>query len=57
MKGVKTVGLLGNDGGPISRSVDLAIIVPGNVTARIQEVHGFIVHVWCEMMESALTGR
>jgi D-sedoheptulose 7-phosphate isomerase len=56
IKGIKTVGLLGNDGGPISRSVDCAVIVPCNVTARIQEVHSFVLHVWCEMMESVLTG-
>jgi D-sedoheptulose 7-phosphate isomerase len=54
MKGLKTVGLLGNDGGPISRSVDSAVIIPCNVTARIQEAHVFILHVWCEMMESDL---
>ncbi|MFZ0930361.1 MAG: D-sedoheptulose 7-phosphate isomerase [Syntrophobacteraceae bacterium] len=56
-KGIKTVGLLGNDGGPISRSVDSAVIVPYNVTARIQEVHVFILHVWSEMIESGLAGH
>ena len=56
IKGIKTVGLLGNDGGSISRSVDCAVIVPCNVTARIQEVHSFVLHVWCEMMESAFAG-
>ena len=56
-KGIKTVGLLGNDGGSISRSVDLAVTVPYNVTARIQEVHVFILHVWSEMIESGLAGH
>jgi len=56
MKGIKTVGLLGNDGGTIRGSVDSAVIVPYNVTARIQEVHVFVLHVWSEMIESGLAG-
>lgn len=48
-----TVGLLGRDGGQIAAAVDLAIIVPSPVTARVQEMHILIGHLLCELIESA----
>ena len=53
-KKMKTVGLLGRDGGKIAGIVDLAVIVPYSVTARIQEAHIFIIHVWCSILERKL---
>jgi D-sedoheptulose 7-phosphate isomerase len=52
--GLKTVGLTGNDGGELAKRVDLALIVPSPVTARIQEVHITIGHVICEMADRML---
>ena len=49
--GIKTVGFLGKDGGKIKEICDLTLIVSSNSTPRIQEVHGFIIHVICEMVE------
>lgn len=53
-KGTRTIGLLGADGGDVGRAVDLAVIIPDRETARIQETHIFILHVWCAMLESIL---
>ncbi len=50
-QGLITVGLLGNQGGKISAACDCSVIVPSNVTARIQESHILIGHIWCEMIE------
>lgn len=50
-KGVITVGLLGGNGGKIKDMVDNSIIVPSDVTARIQESHILIGHLWCEIIE------
>ncbi len=46
-----TIGLLGNNGGKIADECDYSVIVPSDVTARIQESHILIGHIWCEMIE------
>jgi len=53
-KGLKTIGFLGGTGGRLAEEVDLGIIVPSNVTARIQEAHILIGHILCEMVEELL---
>jgi len=50
--GLKTLGLLGRDGGKLKAMVDDALVVPCPVTARIQEVHEMIFHFWCEAIEA-----
>jgi D-sedoheptulose 7-phosphate isomerase len=50
-KGVYTIGLLGHTGGSIAPLCDVAVIVPSSVTARVQESHILIGHIWCEMIE------
>jgi D-sedoheptulose 7-phosphate isomerase len=52
--GVRTIGLLGRDGGKLAALVDAAVIVPHSVTARIQEAHIFIIHFWCALIEKEL---
>jgi D-sedoheptulose 7-phosphate isomerase len=52
--GVKVIGLLGRDGGTLSAMVDVAIVVPSQETARIQEAHIFIGHVICAEIERTL---
>jgi D-sedoheptulose 7-phosphate isomerase len=49
--GIATIGLLGRDGGKIRELCDIAIIVPSDVTARIQEAHIVIGHTLCGMIE------
>lgn len=53
--GAKTAGLLGKDGGKIGREVDYPIIVPCEVTARVQECHINIIHILCEIAEAKLS--
>jgi D-sedoheptulose 7-phosphate isomerase len=45
------IGLTGNNGGEISSLADINIIVPSNNTARIQEMHILIGHIWCQIIE------
>jgi D-sedoheptulose 7-phosphate isomerase len=52
--GVVVIGLLGRDGGPLLPLCDDAVVVPGDITARIQEAHIFIGHCWCGLLEQAL---
>ncbi len=52
--GLATVGLLGGDGGVLATMVDVAVIVPDETTARVQEVHQVIYHAWCSMIDAAL---
>ena len=52
--GLKTIALLGRDGGSSAGVADLDIIVPGEATARIQEAHKFILHVLCQVCETRL---
>ncbi len=54
MADMTIVGLLGGDGGTIAPLCDAAVIVPSTVTARIQESHILIGHIWCELIEEAL---
>jgi D-sedoheptulose 7-phosphate isomerase len=51
-KGATTIALLGKDGGRCKRRCDHEIIVPSDDTARIQELHTFVIHSWLEMVEA-----
>lgn len=53
-KGISTVALLGRDGGKLKDMVDLAVIVPGQTSDRIQEVHIKLVHAVIETVERKL---
>jgi D-sedoheptulose 7-phosphate isomerase len=50
-RGLLTVGLTGRGGGRVAALVDELIDVPHDDTARIQEVHGMVVHILCEIIE------
>jgi phosphoheptose isomerase len=51
---LKTVALLGRNGGPAAGLAEIDLIVKGESTARIQEGHKFILHVICEICEARL---
>ena len=53
-RGLRTIGLLGGDGGPLKALSDVAVIVPARDTPRIQEVHGLVIHVISELVETRL---
>jgi len=50
--GLRTLGLLGRDGGQLKDLVDDALVVPSPVTARIQEIHMMTYHFWCEAIDT-----
>lgn len=52
--GVRVIGLLGRDGGALAPLCDVAIVVPSQVTARIQEAHILIGHTLCGLVEQSL---
>lgn len=52
--GIRTIGLLGRDGGSLRSMCDVSIIVPSTSTARIQEAHIMIGHTLCGNIEQAL---
>lgn len=52
--GIKTIGLFGKKGGQCKDYVDISLIVPSNITARIQESHILIEHLLCELVEYKL---
>lgn len=54
VNGIRTIGLLGREGGRLKTECDLAIVVPSDVTARIQEAHIMIGHTLCGMIEESL---
>jgi phosphoheptose isomerase len=52
--GVKSIAFLGKGGGFTKGAADIELRVEGNVTARIQEAHKFLIHAICELVEPGL---
>jgi D-sedoheptulose 7-phosphate isomerase len=50
-----TIALTGSDATHLSNLAEIILAVPSNNTARIQEAHGVIIHILCEMVETAFT--
>ena len=51
---LRTLGLLGRDGGRARSLCDLPLVVESPSTARIQEVHILAGHILCEQVEALL---
>ncbi len=49
--GIKTVALLGKDGGKLKGMCDYEFIIPGETSDRIQEIHMMILHIIIEGVE------
>lgn len=52
--GMKSIGLLGKGGGKLKEMVDYPIVVPSDITDRIQEVHIKAIHIMIEGVERKL---
>jgi D-sedoheptulose 7-phosphate isomerase len=50
--GCKVIGLTGQGGKKLAGLCDLCILVPSKRTARIQEAHITIAHIWCEAIDT-----
>ena len=53
--GCRTIGLTGAKGQQLVALCDVAVVVPSERTARIQEAHMLIGHLWCELVEASLS--
>jgi D-sedoheptulose 7-phosphate isomerase len=57
-RGVKTIGFTGEKGRQsMAPKCDICLVVPSTDTPRVQEVHEFIWHVVCGMVEQALFAK
>ncbi len=52
--GVRRLAFLGRDGGSCRDLSDVELLVPAQVTARIQEAHLLLLHTLCELVEQRL---
>ncbi|MCM3871838.1 MAG: D-sedoheptulose 7-phosphate isomerase [Pyrinomonadaceae bacterium] len=52
--GCRTIALTGGTGEPLASICDLVVSVPSQRTARVQEAHITIGHLWCEMVDAQL---
>jgi len=56
-KNCKTIGFSGRDGGEFNKVCDVNLIVPESDTPRIQEMHIFLGHTICHLVELAFTAK
>ena len=54
---LKTIALLGRDGGSTGGMADVDLLVASDSTARIQEAHKLLLHVLCDVVESRLPAK
>jgi D-inositol-3-phosphate glycosyltransferase len=57
MQGMRSVALLGRDGGLVRKLTDCPVVVPAEDTQRIQEVQLLVIHLMCELVEERLFSR
>ena len=56
---IRCIALNGKDGGalsPLLNARDIDIVVSAHSTARVQEIHGIIIHAFCELIDHQLFG-
>jgi D-sedoheptulose 7-phosphate isomerase len=53
-RGVKTVAFIGRGGGKLKGLADAEWVVPSAIGARVQELHGWALHVILEVVENRL---
>lgn len=53
-RGCAVIGLSGKSGGELNTLADVSVVVPSDSTARIQECHILIGHIWCDLIEREL---
>ncbi|QYO66181.1 SIS domain-containing protein [Leptolyngbya sp. 7M] len=54
-KGASVIGMTGANGKKLASLSDKCLMVPSTRTARIQEAHITVGHIWCEMVDKALS--
>ena len=53
-KGLKIIVFSGRNGGILRGSADVELVVPSEITARIQEMHILIGHIICEYVDDII---
>lgn len=53
-KAITTISILGKTGGKCKGLAEYEIIVPSQNTARVQEIHTLILHLWLTIIEKHL---
>lgn len=56
-KGMKCIALTGKTGGELTSYASLGMVVPSMNTQRIQELHLFVLHTLCSLIENRLFGN
>lgn len=59
-RGMDTIALSGRDGGVLANHLgpeDIELRVPSDNTARIRELHLFILHCFCDLIDHSLFGQ
>jgi D-sedoheptulose 7-phosphate isomerase len=51
-KGCKIIGMTGINGKKLASLSDACLMIPSARTARIQEAHITVAHIWCEIVDS-----
>jgi D-sedoheptulose 7-phosphate isomerase len=54
-RGCKILGMTGAKGKKLASICDKSVLVPSERTARIQEAHITIAHIWCEIIDEKLS--
>ena len=54
--GIPVVAFLGKSGGELKALADVALVVPSDETARIQELHLAVEHIICDIVEERMKG-
>ena len=55
-RGAKTLGLTGQNPGPMQTLCDVCVAIPGAYTPHIQEMHIAVGHLWSHLVEVAVHG-
>lgn len=53
-RGMRSIALLGRDGGAAKELAEIALVVPSPTTAHIQEAHQVLLHILCSEVEQAM---
>lgn len=54
-KGCRIIGMTGAKGKKLASLSDACILIPSERTARIQEGHITVAHIWCELIDKKIT--
>jgi len=54
-KGCRIIGMTGAKGKKLAALCDASLLVPSERTARIQEAHITVAHIWCEIVDETIS--